>query len=75
VNTKWKNPYGVNAIRSHADMLVLYEQHIRNTPSLWSALHEVDDLGEVPANDLEDVLIKLRKEQLNARTHLSERRR
>ena len=56
-------------------MLVLYEQHIRNTPSLWSALHEVDDLGEVPVNDLEDVLIKLRKEQLNARTHLSERRR
>ena len=34
--SKWDNPYKVNAYRSATDVLVLYEEHIRNTPRLWA---------------------------------------
>jgi hypothetical protein len=62
--SKWDNPYKVNAFRSADDVLVLYEEHIRNTPRLWQSLYEIDsapDLGEIG-----QVLTKLRQEQRDA---------
>jgi hypothetical protein len=59
--TKWDNPYKVNAFRSATDVLVLYEEHIRNTPRLWQSLYEIDestDFGEIG-----QVLTRLRQEQ------------
>jgi hypothetical protein len=61
---KWDNPYKVNAFRSAADVLALYEEHIRNTPRLWQSLYEIDEspvLGEIG-----QVLTKLRQEQRDA---------
>ena len=59
--SKWDNPYKVNAYRSEADVLVLYEEHIRNTPRLWASLYEIDDCPI--SGDIGDVLRKLRQEQ------------
>ena len=63
--SKWDNPYKVNAYRSAADVLVLYEEHIRNTPRLWASLYEVDDCSI--SGDIGDVLQKLRQEQLSCK--------
>ena len=83
--SKWQNPFPMNARRDRTQSLAEYEEHIRNTPALWGSLHEIDDQvlgcwccesdgsGEPWCHG--DILIKLRQEQLNARTHLSERRR
>jgi hypothetical protein len=68
--SKWDNPYKVNAFRSAIDVLVLYEEHIRNTPRLWQILYEIDSvpvLGEIG-----QVLTKLRQEQ---REHVTRRGR
>jgi len=83
--SKWQNPFPMNARRDRTQSLAEYEEHIRNTPALWDSLHEIDDqvLGcwcrESDGSGKPwchgDILIKLRQEQLNARTHLSERRR
>ena len=59
--SKWDNPYKVNAYRSAADVFVLYEEHIRNTPRLWASLYEIDDCPI--SGDIGDVLQKLRQEQ------------
>jgi hypothetical protein len=82
--SKWQNPYRINAMRGRTDVLVLYEEHIRNTPRLWASLYEIDDqvlgcwchdsgaiTGESWCHG--DVLIKLRQEQLDARQTLSKR--
>jgi hypothetical protein len=59
--SKWDNPYKVNAFRSAIDVLVLYEEHIRNTPRLWQSLYEIDS---VPVfSEIGQVLTKLRQEQ------------
>ena len=85
LTSKWQNPFPMNARRDRTQSLAEYEGHIRNTPALWGSLHEIDDQvlgcwccesdgsGEPWCHG--DILIKLRQEQLNARTHLSERRR
>jgi hypothetical protein len=65
MTSKWDNPYKVNAFRSASDVLVLYEEHIRNTPRLWQSLYEIDSvlvLGEIG-----QVLTKLRQEQLSCK--------
>jgi hypothetical protein len=70
MTSKWDNPYKVNAFRSAIDVLVLYEEHIRNTPRLWQILYEIDSvpvLGEIG-----QVLTKLRQEQ---REHVTRRGR
>jgi hypothetical protein len=60
--SKWDNPYKVNSFRSAIDVLVLYEEHIRNTPRLWQSLYEID---ESPVfSEIGQVLTKLRQEQL-----------
>jgi hypothetical protein len=69
--TKWDNPYKVNAFRSATDVLILYEEHIRNTPRLWQSLYEIDestDFGEIG-----QVLIKLRGEQREHAESISRR--
>ena len=67
--SKWNNPYKVNAFRSADDVLVLYEEHIRNTPRLWQSLYEID---ESPVfSEIGQVLTKLRQEQCE---HASNRR-
>jgi hypothetical protein len=43
MTSKWDNPYKVNAYRSATDALVLYEEHVRNTPRLWASLYEIDE--------------------------------
>ena len=63
--SKWDNPYKINAYRSVADVLVLYEEHIRNTPRLWASLYEIDDCPI--SGDIGDVLQKLRQEQLSCK--------
>ena len=63
--SKWDNPYKVNAYRSEMDVLVLYEEHIRNTPRLWQSLYEIDDCPI--SGDIGDVLQKLRQEQLSCK--------
>jgi hypothetical protein len=64
MTSKWDNPYKVNAFRSAADVLVLYEEHIRNTPRLWQSLYEID---ESPVfSEIGQVLTKLRQEQRDA---------
>ena len=63
--SKWDNPYKINACRSATDVLVLYEEHIRNTPRLWQSLYEIDD-GPI-SGDIGDVLQKLRQEQRDAK--------
>ena len=72
--SKWDNPYKVNAFRSAADVLVLYEEHIRNTPRLWQSLYEID---ESPAlmlpSDIWPVLVKLRVEQRDHAESISRR--
>jgi hypothetical protein len=65
MTSKWDNPYKVNAYRSEADVLALYEEHIRNTPRLWQSLYEIDD-GPI-SGDIGDVLQKLRQEQLSCK--------
>ena len=62
--SKWDNPYKVNAYRSAADVLALYEEHIRNTPRLWTSLYEIDEdkCLYLPC-DIWPVLQKLRLEQ------------
>ena len=75
--SKWQNPFKVS-IYGSARCLELYEQYVRDHEDLMAALHEIDDqvLGcwchWVPASWSPgemlrchgDVLIKLRKEQL-----------
>ena len=63
--SKWDNPYKINAYRSATDALVLYEDHIRNTPRLWASLYEIDDCPI--SGDIGDVLQKLRQEQLSCK--------
>ena len=65
MTSKWDNPYKVNAYRSEMDVLVLYEEHIRNTPRLWASLYEIDDCPI--SGDIGDVLQKLRQEQLSCK--------
>jgi hypothetical protein len=69
--SKWDNPYNVNAFRSASDVLVLYEEHIRNTPRLWQSLYEVD--GALEEGGHFDVLIKLRQEQREHAASVSRR--
>ena len=70
--SKWDNPYKVNAYRSEADVLALYEEHIRNTPRLWQSLYEIDeDKSLYLPCDVWPVLVKLRVEQ---REHVKVRR-
>ena len=73
--SKWDNPYKVNAFRSATDVLVLYEEHIRNTPRLWASLYEIDeDKSLCLPCDVWPVLVKLRVEQReHARTRISKR--
>jgi hypothetical protein len=69
--SKWDNPYKINAFRSATDVLVLYEEHIRNTPRLWQSLYEIDSvpvLGEIG-----QVLTKLRQEQREHAASVSRR--
>jgi len=69
--SKWDNPYKVNAFRSAADVLVLYEEHIRNTPRLWQSLYEID---ESPVfSEIGQVLTKLRQEQREHAASVSRR--
>jgi hypothetical protein len=84
VRSKWANPYHLRGNRSRSDSLTEYEQHIRDTPALWLALHEIDNqiLGCWCHNSdgstiwcHGDVLIKLRKEQIDARPNFPRRRR
>lgn len=64
--SKWKNPYPV---KTHGldKSLELYEQHIRDTPSLWEALPELDGLELgcwcKPDRCHGDILLKLRQEK------------
>jgi len=83
--SKWHNPFRIHAQCSREECLAKYKQHIRNTPELWTHLYEIDDQvlgcwccdsdgsGEPRCHG--DVLIKLRKEQLDARANLPERSR
>jgi len=87
--SKWQNPYHINAVRSRSDVLVAYEEHVRNTPRLWSSLYEIDNqvLGCWCHNvDSEgggplifapwchgDILIKLRQEQRDHAESISRR--
>ena len=69
--SKWDNPYKVNAFRSAIDVLVLYEEHIRNTPRLWQSLYEID---ESPVfSEIGQVLTKLRQEQREHAASVSRR--
>jgi hypothetical protein len=69
--SKWDNPYKVNAFRSASDVLVLYEEHIRNTPRLWQSLYEID---ESPVfSEIGQVLTKLRQEQREHAASVSRR--
>jgi len=69
--SKWDNPYKVNAFRSAIDVLVLYEEHIRNTPRLWQNLYEID---ESPVfSEIGQVLTKLRQEQREHAASVSRR--
>ena len=69
--SKWDNPYKVNAFRSAIDVLVLYEEHIRNTPRLWQSLYEIDS---VPVfSEIGQVLTKLRQEQREHAASVSRR--
>ena len=74
MTSKWDNPYKVNASRSLTDVLVLYEEHIRNTPRLWQSLYEIDTEKNIalPA-EVWPVLLKLRLEQRDARASISRR--
>ena len=70
--SKWDNPYKVNAYRSATDALVLYEEHIRNTPRLWASLYEIDSAPVF--SEIGQVLTKLRVEQReHARTRIPKR--
>lgn len=40
-DSKWHNPYTVKEFGIDLS-LKLYEKHIRNTPELWNALHELE---------------------------------
>ncbi len=75
MTSKWDNPYKVNAFRSAIDVLVLYEEHIRNTPRLWQSLYEIDeDKSLYLPCDVWPVLVKLRVEQReHARTRIPKR--
>jgi hypothetical protein len=70
--SKWDNPYKVNAFRSAIDVLVLYEEHIRNTPRLWQGLYEVDT-GVILPLELVMVLQRLRQEQRDHAESVSRR--
>jgi hypothetical protein len=65
MTSKWDNPYKVNAYRSATDALVLYEEHIRNTPRLWQSLYEIDESTDF--SEIGQVLIRLRQEQKDAK--------
>jgi len=64
--SKWHNPYTVKEFGLEKS-LELYEKHIRNTPELWNALHELE--GKVlgcwckPEPCHGNILIKLLKEK------------
>ena len=65
MTSKWDNPYKVNAYRSVLDTLVLYEEHIRNTPRLWQSLYEIDESTDF--SEIGQVLTRLRQEQLSCK--------
>ena len=71
--SKWDNPYKVNAFRSAIDVLVLYEEHIRNTPRLWQSLYEIDDNPLPVFSEIGQVLTKLRQEQREHAASVSRR--
>ncbi len=64
--SKWHNPFRVKTF-DIKKCLELYEKHIRNTPELWDALHELE--GKVlacwckPNPCHGDILLKLLKEK------------
>jgi len=70
--SKWHNPYTVKEFGLEKS-LELYEKHIRNTPKLWNALHELEGkiLGCWCTNSQQNdkivchgqILIKLLEEQ------------
>lgn len=68
--SKWQNPFHIGRDGDRAAVLLKYEQRIRSRPDLMADLHELDD--EVlgchcrPDDCHGDILIKLRKEQLDA---------
>lgn len=66
--SKWNNPYHIWQCGTVERCLSQYEYHIRNSPELMAALHELDDqvLGCWchPKRCHGDILIQLRKEQL-----------
>src|SRR5208282_6261870 len=41
--SKWQNPYHINGVRSRTEVLIAYEEHVRNTPRLWASLYEIDN--------------------------------
>lgn len=76
--SKWQNPFHLYNCRSVKDCLERYEYYIRTTPNLVADLYEIDDqiLGcwchDTPSDGSVikchgDILIKLRKEQLDAK--------
>ena len=64
--SKWANPFPIKKFGRIKGNLKLYEKHIRNSPDLWNALHELKDkiLGcwckPEPCHG--DIIIKLLKE-------------
>lgn len=68
--SKWANPFHLYQFLHREQCLWHYEQYVRSRPDLMAALHEIDDqiLGCWchPKSCHGDVLIKLRKEQLEA---------
>jgi hypothetical protein len=68
--SKWANPYWITSGSPRETVLACYEDYVRALPELMDALHEIDDqtLGcwchPQPCHG--DVLIKLRKEQLDS---------
>jgi len=64
--SKWHNPFPVKEFGTKKS-LELYEKHIRETPELWNALHELEGkiLGCwcVPHPCHGNILIKLLKEK------------
>lgn len=67
--SKWGNPFQIIKDGTRAEVLVKYEAWLRSRPRLLQSLHELDGLALgcscKPKPCHGDILIKLRKEQLN----------
>ncbi len=74
--SKWANPFNITTWQPRDEVLIRYEDYIRAHPELMNALHEIDDqvLGcwchPEPCHG--DVLIKLRKEQIECKPSVTE---